>query len=223
MEFKGFTPDSYRFLTELGFENSKPFFEANRERYVEGVQKPMRALCAALAPTVLHIDPALNCNPATVVSRIYRDARRTGGRAPYRDNAWLSFRRASKAVSETFCLYFEIELTGYGYGMGSWGSNPELLASMRARMLADPAGFLSLAQALEARGFVATGEAYKRDHFPTAPAPLRPYLNQRGLSWCYFNADLSRTMDGNALFQEVNEAFWAMEGLYCFLVGSRNS
>lgn len=41
--FKGFEPDTYRFLMELGFYNEKPFFDANRARCRRVVQEPMRA------------------------------------------------------------------------------------------------------------------------------------------------------------------------------------
>jgi len=221
MEFRGFTEDSYRFLMELGFHNSKPFFEANRARYVEGVKKPLQQLCALLSPTVLSIDPNLNCNPNTVVSRIFRDTRRTKGVTFYRDHAWLSFRYPKTIISESFSLYFEIELNGYGYGMGNWGANPALIASIRERILADPAGFLALSKELEAKGFVVEGESYKRNRFPQAPEAVQPYLNRKGLSYCYFNTDLRRTMNGDALYREVEAAFQAMKPLYQFLVGNR--
>jgi len=221
MEFKGFNEDSFRFLMELGFNNNKPFYEANRSRYVENVQKPLKQLCALLSPRVLEIDPAMHCNPNTVVSRIVRDTRRTKGVAVYRDHAWLSFRHPKTIISEAFSLYFEIELSGYGYGMGNWGANPALIASMRERILANPSTFLALTKELEGKGFQLIGDSYKRNHFPNAPEAVQPYLNRKGFTWSYFNEDLRRTMEGEALFEEVEQAFQDMAPLYRFLVGNR--
>lgn len=217
MEFQGFTPDTYRFLMELGFQNEKPFFEANRARYTAGVQEPLRALAAALMPTLLRIDPLFNPDPKRAVSRIYRDARRTHGLAPYRDHAWLSFKHMDSHIAETFCIYFEIQPDGYGYGMGSYGASAEVMEPIRARMLADPARFLALSENPALEAYTVTGDMYKRDRYPLAPAELKPYLNRKSLSWCYFNTDLRRTYDGAALFAETETAMRNMAAMYQFL------
>lgn len=217
MEFQGFTPDTYRFLMELGFQNEKPFFEANRARYVEGVQKPMQALAAALMPTMLRIDPRFNPDPKRAVSRIYRDARRTHGLAPYRNHAWLGFKPMGSSVAEAFSLYFEIEPDGYGYGMGTYGASAEVMAPLRARILADPARFLALAEGEALSAHTVEGDTYKRDRYPEAPAALKPYLNRKSLSWCYFCRDVSHTYDGAAFFAQLDAAMRGMAAMYQFL------
>ena len=67
--FKGFEPDTYRFLMELGFYNEKSFFDANRARCKRVVQEPMRALASDLIPAALEMDPNFNTRLTTVVSR----------------------------------------------------------------------------------------------------------------------------------------------------------
>ncbi len=217
MEFKGFTKDTYVFLMELGLNNNKAFFEQNRERYQKGLREPMTALAQALIPTALAIDPSINTKMNTVLSRIYRDARRTHGVDPYRNNAWMTFRPPQVTSEECFCMYFEISTEGYGYGMGTYAASSALLADMRAHMLSDPARFLSLAQAPALSRFRLEGDAYKKDRFLDAPAALKPYLNRKNLSWCYFSDQLSRTMDGEALYAEVKTAMEDMAALYQYL------
>ncbi len=217
MEFKGFDPDTYRFLIELSLNNNKLFFEANKQRYLDHVKAPMTALAKELLPTMLKIDPEFNTNLGSIQSRIYRDARRTHGADPYRDHAWLGFKHPQAMTSECFSMYFEIEPSGYGYGMGCYAPSSALLQPIRAHMAADPQTFLNLATAPGLSRFTVVGEMYKKDHYPSAPDALKPYINRRKLSWCYFNPDLRPTMDGEAFFQEIKNAMLDMAALYQFI------
>ena len=217
MDFKGFTKDTYIFLMELGLNNNKAFFEQNRARYQREVREPMAALAEALIPVALKIDPNINTKMNAVLSRIYRDARRTHGVDPYRNNVWMTFRPPQVATEECFCMYFEITTEGYGYGMGTYAPNSALMEGMRAHILSDPARFLALAQAPALSRFTLEGELYKKDRFPEADAALKPYLNRKGLSWCYYSTQLSRTMDGDALYAEIKTAMEDMAALYQYL------
>ncbi len=217
MKFRGFNEDTYRFLIELSLNNNKLFFDANKQRYIDNVKTPMLALAEDLQPTMLRIDPDFNLKPSSVVSRIYRDARRTHGKEPYRDHAWLGFKHPQDAVSDCFSMYFEIEPSGYGYGMGCYAATPALMRPVREHMLADPAGFLALAESPKLSRFQVVGESYKRDHFPDAPEALKPYLNRKGFSWCYFHADTRPTMDASAFFEEIKTAMLDMAALYQFI------
>lgn len=217
MESKAFNADTYNFLVELSLNNHKPFFEANRERYIENVKEPMLALAEALAPTMARIDPDFDLRPARVLSRIYRDARRTHGKDPYRDHAWLSYKHTGRSTSESFSMYVAIEPTGYSYGMGCYAPLKSLTGPMRAHMLANPATFLRLVQAPGMRRFLLEEDSYKRDLFPQAPAELKPYLNLRRFSWYWFNADLQPTMGGDAFVKEIQSAMLDMAPLYQFM------
>ena len=87
--FQGFNEDTYKFLIELAFNNNKEFFAANKGRYKQNVQEPLRALAEGLLPLALTIDPCFNTRMTTILSRIYRDTRFTKDKHPYRDHAWL--------------------------------------------------------------------------------------------------------------------------------------
>lgn len=214
--FTGFSPDAYRFLMELRFNNHKEFFEQNRARYHETLKQPLTLLAQELLPTALEIDPAFNQRLTSILSRIHRDTRYTKDKSPYRDHAWLSFRHPGSRMSECFCLYYEMTPEHYGYGMGMWGGNPELMKAIRARILAAPTGFLAEADALLSSGFTIAGESFKRERFPGAPAELKPYLNRKGLSFCYENPSLAPTMSP-ALLPELEDAFRRMGRMYRFL------
>ena len=217
--FQGFNEDTYKFLLELAFQNNKPFFEANRARYKANVQAPMRAMAEDLLPLALSIDPGFNTRMTSILSRIHRDTRYSRDKRPYRDHAWLSFRRPGHRISESISLYFEITPQGYGYGLGMYGGDPVTMAGLRQRALADPAGFLALAQRPCMEKYDLEGPVYKRDHLPAGTDPaLKPYLNRKGLSWCYFCDRLTLTLQP-ALLEEVRQAFTELAPLYRYCCG----
>ncbi len=216
--FKGFEPDTYRFLMELGFYNEKSFFDANRARCKRVVQEPMRALASDLIPAALEMDPNFNTRLTTVVSRMNRDTRFSRDKRPYRDHGWIGFRHPDTRTSESLCVYFEIDPDGYGYGMGMYDANPALMKPFRARVLADPERFLAILADPRLAKFEVRGEAYKRDHFPDAPEAVKPYINRKGISWCYYTKDLKQTFHPE-LLDEVLDGFDAMKPLYRFVQG----
>lgn len=215
--FEGFNEDTYKFLVELAFNNNKEFFDANRGRYKKNVQEPLRALAEELLPLALLIDPAFDTRMSTIISRIHRDTRFTKEKHPYRDHAWLAFRRPGKRLSESFLIYVEIGPRGYGYGLGMHESNQLLMTEVRKRILADPSGFLSLAQAPSLSNYSLEGELYKRDRFPNAPEELKPYLNRKSLSWCYTCDKLTPTLKPG-LLDEAKEALKTLAPLYRYVM-----
>jgi uncharacterized protein (TIGR02453 family) len=217
--FTGFTEDTYRFFWELAFQNEKAFFDANRDRYRKNVYTPLRELTALLTPTVEEIDGGLCTRPSLVISHINRDTRFTKDKAPYRDHAWLGFRMGDTRISESFVLYAEFGREGYGYGMGMWGNQPELMQTIRRPILDKPDQFLALVGEKRFQGlFTLEGEAYKRPKFPDAPERIRPYVEQKHISFCYFSTDLKPTMRPE-IADEVREAFLIMKPVYRFLKG----
>ena len=216
--FKGFEPDTYRFLMELGFYNERSFYHANRDRCRKVVLDPMRALALDLIPKALEIDPNFNTRLTTVVSRMNRDTRYSKDKSPYRDHGWLSFRHPDTMSSESLCLYFEMGPNGYGYGMGMYNANPIVMKPFRERAIADPERFLALLEDPRLEKFTVEGDLYKRDRFPDAPEAIKPFINRKGLSWCYFDKALKNTFDP-ALVDEVIDGFDALKPLYRFIQG----
>ena len=217
--FQGLTPDAYKFFWEIALRNEKSVFEKNRARYIREVKDPMVALCMALNATALEIDPGLDTRPSAVVSRIRRDTRFSKDKTPYRDNMFLSYKHHGMRTGESFVLYAEFEREAYGYGMGMYCPGPQYMAEVRARILARPATFLSLANDPAVRGkFELRGDEYKRPRCPDAPQELSPWLNKKNISYCFSSPDLARTMQP-ALVDEIIEGWQALKPLYRFIQG----
>ncbi len=216
--FEGFSPDTFRFFMELGFNNEKAFMDANRERCKNAVQLPMRMMANELIPTALDIDPDFNTRMTTLVSRMNRDTRFSKNKLPYRDHAWMGFRHGEERTSESFCMYFEIEPGGYGYGMGMYGPNSALMKPFRERALADPARLAALSAALTGAGFTVEGEPYKKQRIACPVPEVGDLVNRSGISWCFFSRDIGKTFS-RAVFEETKAAFELMGPLYGFVTG----
>lgn len=122
-------------------------------------------------------------------------------------------------VSESFVLYCEFERDGYGYGMGMYAPEPTMMAALRERMLARPEKFLSLVGERKfAKTFSLEGEPYRRKKFTEGPEALLPYLNMRGMSFCFRSDKLENTLKPQ-IYDEINEAFLIMAPVYRFLMG----
>lgn len=217
--FTGFNEETIRFFWELAFHNEKSFFEENRARYKQNVYEPLRLLSEELTPTVRDIDERLNTRPQGVISHIYRDTRYTKDKSPYRDHAWLGYKLPGRHTSECFSLYMEIDREGYGYGMGMYSPDSEMMQAIRERIFARPQKFLALvSEKAFADTFTLEGQAYKRPKFPDADEAIAQYVNRRSLSFCFYAKELSRTMRPE-LADEVREAFVTLKPVYQFLMG----
>lgn len=216
--FTGLHEEMYHFFWELAFNNNPEFFEANRDRYVREVKEPLTALAEALLPTALEIDGRFSTKTSSILSRIRRDTRYSHDKSPYRDHAWLGFRLPGAAISDGLTPYAEFEREYYGYGMGMYYADPQLMQSFRARMLEEPDRFLSIVTnpAFTAR-FAESGDSYRRPKFTHATEALVPWLNKKRLSFTYTSAQLSRTTKPE-LLDELVEAFLLLKPVYRFFM-----
>lgn len=223
IEFFGFTPETFKFLFEIGLNNNIEWFELNRCRYIKYVQQPMKALAIALAPTILSIDPDINTKPTAVVSRIRRDTRFTRDKSPYRDHVWLGFRHPNTRISDGITLWFEVTPKGYTYGAGFYSASSEFMQNYRKKICCDPAGFLSLAHDLEIKGFSYSAEQYKRQHFPDATAELQTYINVKGFSWEKRHDGVKDLLEPSNILEILKHEFSLLKPMYLYIQSIPNA
>ena len=180
--FTGFTPQTVEFLWNIRFHNERPWFEANKSIYQQGVLGPVRALGEALYDHMEAAYPHLWLN--LHVSRIYRDARRLHGRGPYKDHLWFTLRHENEAWTSRPVFYFEISPEGYSYGMGFYSAAPALMERFRQETAQNPGPLEQLARRLNRDGrFLLEGETYARPK--PSPSPLlAPWMNRKSISLC---------------------------------------
>jgi len=212
-QFTGFTPNALFFLDGIRLNNTKLFFEEHRAEYEQYVKQPAYALAMDLAPTIARIDPELDIRPARAVSRIRRDARYCKD-SLYRDNVFISWKLMGQSNSTCCTYYFYITPEIYGWGVGLYGLQLEIMNRLRRRMAAQPEEFISAVRAIP-EGFELSGPEYKRPPASAAGLPenLRDWYMKKS-----FYVDYERPIDSFAFSADLPETlardFTALSPLY---------
>lgn len=158
--FQGFSERTIDFMWNIRFNNEKSWFEANKDEYKRALEQPMKALAADVFRVFNEKYPELGL--AVRVSRIYRDARRTHGKGPYKDHLWFTLHRGSEWLEKP-AFWFELAPENWSYGLGYYCAKPLTMAKHRARIDNKPEPMEKLARDLNRQTeFVLEGESYKR-------------------------------------------------------------
>ncbi len=218
--FNGFPQDAPLFFIELALNNNKEFFEANRYRWEKNVRDPMRALVAALADTVLDIDPTLNVNPISAVSRLRRDTRFSKDKTPYRDHIWYVFKRSGEDISQAFCFFMEFGSSKFSHGLGMYEGNKPMMDGFRNRILAKKAEFIEISDKAQ-RSFPIYGEDYKREPYKDVDEKLKPWLNKKYFGLIRYESDLNIIFKPS-LVEMLSDGMKQLKPIYKFLMDSPN-
>lgn len=179
--FQGFSPATVDFLWGIRFNNEKPWFEANKQTYLDALYTPMRELGGELYDFIR----AQRSDYGLVlrVARIYRDARRLHGRGPYKDNLWLSIEQPAELWTANTCFWFGIHPEYWSYGMGYWMPKPATMAALRRRIDADPKTMETMMASLAAQSeFTLETEDYKKLRSAPPSPLLEPWYRAKSFS-----------------------------------------
>lgn len=166
-------PETLRFFRDLARNNRKSWMDANRERYESAAVAPLRELVAALAPTVLALDPGFDTRPrfGTTLSRINRDIRFAKDKTPYRTRMYVQFAGAASGGGQLFVGVGGREVTA-GFRVYGMGRDSALRQLGRPRALDNPDWLRSQARRLGRRYqsywyLSAGGRWTRREGFPS--------------------------------------------------------
>ena len=217
--FQGFGKELIPFFLDLRFHNDKSFMDANRERYLQCVRQPFYDFIGAMGPGMQKIAKDMEIAPAKCLSRINRDTRFSRDKSPYRDHLWVSFRQEGRPNDGTPFYWFEISPEHVNWGVGIWGENRAIMDAMRRRMAARPGDFERLLPLLKKRGFLLSGQEWKKMKPPEGlPETLKPwylkkqvYAERTGaqLSWIHSPDIVRRVMDD---YTALAPLYWVFRG-----------
>jgi len=149
-----FTPALFEFFRDLGENNRKEWFDANRGRYEADVLEPSTLFVLAFRSHLHAISPHFVAEPRVQggsLFRIHTNRRFNPDRPPYKDHAGVQF--AHRAKNDVHAPGFYLHLqpsggtamnggdSGCFAGMGVWRPEREALASIRQSMVEDPEGW----------------------------------------------------------------------------------
>ncbi|HYL92632.1 MAG TPA: DUF2461 domain-containing protein [Alphaproteobacteria bacterium] len=129
MIFPGFSPDALLFLRSLKRNNRREWFQPRKEKYQALIREPMLELVSGLNEAFARFAPAYIRPPQKAALRIYRDARFSQDKTPYKTHVAAIFPRNTADGMRGACLYFhfndkELSVRGGAY----WPERDELLA-----------------------------------------------------------------------------------------------
>ena len=175
-----FTRETFRFFKDLGRNNSKPWMDANRERYKSSIVQPFRRLLEELSNNVLELDARFDVSGRTGpnFSRINRDIRFAKDKTPYKTQMYLKFSVPVPDNGETGSLYVGLsgDTVTAGFRIYSGGKRKTSILALisQVRVQADP-GWVSkqkkrLSRRYESYWYTTEkGEWTKHSGWPVAP------------------------------------------------------
>ncbi len=137
-----FSPEMFEFLSELKGNNTKEWFQANKERYRAEVQEPLLRFISEFADPLHAISPHFVADPRPSggsMFRIYRDVRFSKDKSPYKTHAAAQFRHAAGKDAHAPGFYLHLEPGQVFVGAGSWHPASDALAAIRGAIVDKPA------------------------------------------------------------------------------------
>ena len=149
-QFKGFPEDFFKFFNELKKNNNRDWFAINKPRYLESVVQPMGDYIVSIAPHLKRIAPFYKADPRPhggSMFRIYRDARFSKDKTPYKTHAACHFRHEAGRDAHAPGFYLHIETDRISIGGGIWRPPAKQLGLIREFIADNPAAWKKLARA----------------------------------------------------------------------------
>jgi uncharacterized protein (TIGR02453 family) len=139
MSARYFTPATFRFLRELGENNDRPWFEANKDRYEREVKRPALRFIEDFESDLAAISPRFRAGPRSLF-RIHRDTRFSGDKSPYKTHVGIQFRHEARGQDvHAPGFYLHVEPGRCGIGCGIWRPDSRSLLRIREAIVEDPA------------------------------------------------------------------------------------
>lgn len=148
MTFEGFPVAALDFYDDLEMDNTKSFWEAHKQVYVDAVKTPMTELTGALADEF----------GAAKIFRPYRDVRFASDKTPYKTHQGAFVR-----VGESTGWYLQIGAPGVLVGGGFYHADGPALRRVRTAIDEERRGseLLKLIKSLRRKGFELGGDTLK--------------------------------------------------------------
>ena len=139
--FTGFRPAAFAFFRDLGGNQSKPWFDANRSIYEREVQGPCMALAEDVAGEFARRGLPLTGSAKRSTFRLHRDLRFSKDKTPYKTHAGCVWMRPGFKKESGGVIYLHIADTGCFIAAGFWEVERPQLDAIRAAVRDRPDAF----------------------------------------------------------------------------------
>ncbi len=174
-----FTPELFTFLRQLGRNNNREWFQANKARYEREVRDPLLRFIADFAPHLRRISPHFVADPRPIggsLFRVYRDTRFSHDKRPYKTVAAAQFRHEQGKDVHAPGFYLHLEPGNVFAGVGLWHPDSNTSRAVRDTIVEKPGDWKRAVNATAFRErFELGGETLKRP--PRGYAPDHPLID----------------------------------------------
>lgn len=139
--FPGFDPKALTFFRQLAKHNDRDWFTANKQTYVDFVEKPMIDLVAIVGEAMRRFAGDYVREPKKHLYRIYRDTRFSKDKTPYKSHLGAQFQHPQVTKNLGAGFYFHVSAKELCIAGGIYMPGPEELAALRAAFCADAKPF----------------------------------------------------------------------------------
>ena len=215
-----FSPQSFDFLMENRFNNSKEWFHEHKYIYDEFVLKPLTELAIEMTPVIETLDPTIITTPKInkVLSRIYRDTRYSKDKTLFRESVWLSYKKDKKEFRHYPEFFVVITPQVLMYGCGYYWMQPETVKAMRELITENHPAWQKALKAYEKQNvFTLEGDMYKRTKYPDYPENIRNWLDRKNICCTKRSVDFDLVFS-DKLGQKLCEDLVLMKDVYDFLI-----
>lgn len=164
--FPGFKPSLIEFLAELEQNNNRPWFAEHKADYLALVVEPVMDFVHAMQSPMFKVSkhfPVVAKQTGGSMMRIYRDARFSNNKTPYKTNVGIQFRHALGKDVHAPGFYVHLEPTGIFIGAGLWRPAPEALVKIRQAIVDRPKAWALASRAADfTKRFQLEGQQLKR-------------------------------------------------------------
>ena len=212
-----FSPELFKFLTQLKRNNNREWFAKNKARYEKFYVDASVRFVRDVAPRLKTISPYLVGDPRPFggsLFRIYRDIRFSKDKSPYKTHAAMhfSYAKARGPDHATPGLYLHLESGKSFGGSGVWHPDAAAVKKIRDRIVAEPSEW----RAVRRSKATLEGETLKR--VPPGYDPNHPFaLDLRRKDFVATVSFRDAEVTSPAFLRQFLEACRAMEPLNRFV------
>jgi uncharacterized protein (TIGR02453 family) len=144
-----FSAKSLQFLRDLALNNEREWFNPRKAEYEALVRDPFLTLIKAMQPVLAKISPHYRADPKPIggsLFRIYRDARFSTDKAPYKPWAGARFFHIRSKQGPAPSFYVHIAPDDCFLGAGIWHPEPKTQRKIRDFIVANPSSWIAATQ-----------------------------------------------------------------------------
>jgi uncharacterized protein (TIGR02453 family) len=173
------TPELFAFFRELKENNSRPWFQANKQRYEAQVREPLLGFITDFGLRLAEISPHYIADARKSggsLFRINRDIRFSKDKSPYKTHAGVQFRHESGKDVHAPGFYLHLEPGSVFIGGGIWHPDNKTLGRIRDAIVDRPEKWRSIVndETIKAT-FTLSGDSLKRG--PKGYDPEHPLID----------------------------------------------